>query len=161
MKTANSGASVNTRKGVIEFDFQDPIVVKDASLMLDLSGLSNGTSGTFYVWGIDDSSALEHFNEATAHYNTFSSIFETSIDGINNNSNHLYGNAMLGQFSVTTSDVGKTISFSSSALIDFINEDTDGVVTVILTRGSNNSTNTAFASRQHATLNPPRLLGSS
>ena len=49
------------------------------------------------------------------------------------------------------------MSFSSSGLIDFINNDTDDLVTLIITRVQTSAQAISFASREHVSFAPPLL----
>lgn len=165
---AGDGAGGDTRKGVIEFLKPDATPVRTASLALDVLGFADPgslTSATFLVWGVKEvAGCAEDFNESSADYRSFP-YFDSSGDGVINSGSCLYdGNlanvdaSPLGTFTVKSTDVGKTVTFSSQALIDFINSDTNGVITIAITSGTNSSSLvTTFAAKEHATRSPARL----
>lgn len=157
-----STGNYTTRKGAIEFETPgvDPAYITSASLLLDVSTFSSFSSA-FNVWGVKDGDGIENFNEATANYNFFAPPFDTSGDGIDNGDSALFQSTPLGTFTVDGtggSVVGDTVVFSNSALLAFLQSDTNGRSTFLLTRVVNSgSYNSNFASKEHATLNGPRL----
>jgi len=166
----NAGSGWATRKGLIRFVVPSG-AASSASLSLDVSLENNTTGGsstaTIYVWGIKDASAAscgESFSESSVLYGDLS-FLDDSADGVVDGSACLHdgdasqaGVQMLGSFTISGADVGTTVIFSNAALADFMSRSTDGVVTLALTRAENNGQlNTGFASREHATLNGPRL----
>ena len=64
---------------------------------------------------------------------------------------------LLGQFNVPAVDDPDLVSFSDPDLITFLNNDTNGVVTLLLRRTEAGSKNLSFASKEHATHAPPTL----
>jgi len=78
-----------------------------------------------------------------------------------NSENGFLGNApLLG--TVTEIDDGVEISLSNQALVDFLNTDTDGLVTIMMSKVSQTSANSTFVSREGAGVtypnaNPPTL----
>jgi hypothetical protein len=95
---------------------------------------------------------LETFSEhalTPSNSSLFASGVEEMID--------LAGVVNLGDITLSTADDGTTVEFTSQALIDFINADTNGYLSFVLRRLSDNAATSTFATREHATLNPPRL----
>ena len=165
VKKDGNGGGGNTRKTIIQFEFQRPPSIDDAALYLDLIDLSGKPSETFYVWGVKDGHAMEDFDETTTGYSDWTSILDNSGDGTNNNTNSLHdgdssssGAQALGLLYATDADINHTVSFTSDALIDFMQSDTNGRVTFILTRSSNSSAVSRFAALEHDTLSGPRLF---
>jgi len=170
VKKSGGGSAQNVRKGLIEFQalrFRK-MVAKNATLLLDVSGFNdNGglTRSKFWVWGIRDNTSWEDFDENTVKHVNYSSIFNQSGDGIINSSPNLFdGNLSkdnaqaLGTFTIWKSQVGQTTAFTSPALVDFINDNRNTRITFAITRYTDSgSLNTFFASKEHPTLNPPRL----
>lgn len=154
----NGGTHANTRKGVIRFEMTPGTKVEKATVRLDVAMYSQnvGTvpeSLNFLVFGIRDGAAAEHFDEAMANEATFSDEMDSSLDGVLNAAVDA-----LGQFTVKRNDVGTTVSFTSSALVDFINADTNGDISLLLIRVQYTPyLNFSFAAKEHATLEGPRL----
>lgn len=107
----------------------------------------------FQLWAIPDGGADEDFNETTLTFDTFdyaSSSLEGSID--------LSGLTLLVDSVADGSDglVDDTYTFSSVDLLNFINADTNGIVTFVLYRTSQSGVFSNFASRE-ASSGGPRL----
>ena len=165
----NNGASGKNRKTILEFANPGGHV-RAASLSLRVLNFSDPgslTSATFQVWGVRDgvSGCAESFNEGSAKNSTFPYL-DTSPDGVQNEHACLHdgdpstpGSAQaLGTFTVLKTDVGETVTFSSPALADFLNRDTNGVVTLAITADTNHSSLvTTFAAKEHSVGQPPRL----
>jgi hypothetical protein len=154
----NGGTHANTRKGVVRFEMTPGTKVEKATMRLDVADFYQdaGTikeSLDFAVFGIRDGATAENFDEATAHHMTFSAQIDGSSDGVVNSNVDA-----LGQFTVKRTDVGETVAFTSDALVDFINADTNGRVTLLLVRAQYTPyVNFAFAAKEHAHLEGPRL----
>ena len=165
VKRENGGSGSNNFKGILQFDYIPSNRTGDVTLYLDLvmfDRQSSGapTSATFYVWGLKDSYPQNFYEGMTAL-----GAFDSSGDGVHNGHSSLYdgnpsqsGGQAIGTFTVTSSDLHSTISFSNAGLTDFLATDTDGVVTLLLTRATDSShLMTAFASKEHHLNSPPRL----
>ncbi len=152
------GQDGTERKGFLEFDIGNGGDYMSVELMLDVSIFSGASSMEFHVFGIQDNDATEDLDEANALYTDFPYL-DGSGDGVENNSDAFYNDGVkLGSFIVTDADLNKTVAFSSDALNNMIDDDTNGKITLLITRNqTSNSMNSAFASTEHATLNPPRL----
>jgi len=157
----NSGpTSGTTRKGYIRFDTSAiNFTVGSASLDLVVSheDLDPPNKTTIHVYGITDQSLdLDTLDGSTtwanAPANDTSSAYAADLNEA----------ALLGNFEVTNADVaGTTISFGNRALRDFLNADTNGLVTLILGRnGGNNSANLLFAGDTHGSYAAPTLRAS-
>lgn len=166
----NNGASGKNRKAILEFANPGGGHVRSASLSLRVIGFSDPgslTSAEFMVWGVRDgmSGCAESFNEGSAKNSTFPYL-DKSPDGVQNEHDCLHdgdpsmtGNAEpLGTFTVLKTDVGQTVTFSSPALADFLNRDTNGIVTLAITADTNHSSLvTTFAAKEHSVGQPPKL----
>ncbi|TKD01545.1 hypothetical protein [Polyangium fumosum] len=154
----NGGTHANTRKGVVRFEMAPGTKVEKATMSLDVANYFQdvGTvpeSLNFAVFGIRDGAASESFDEATANDATFSNEIDSSSDGVRNSEVDA-----LGQFTVKRTDVGKTVSFTSDALVDFVNADGNGKITLVLVRAKYTPyLNFAFASKENTSLEGPRL----
>lgn len=163
VKRAKGGSGGSTRKAIIYFDNVYDGTVKDASLLLDLVNLGGSGNTSINVWGVSDDSGIEDMNESAMWYSHYSSwafgleVFNSSSDGVANSSSHLANSGeKLGTIEISSSDVGSTVSFTSTEFINFINEDTDNRIMVFLTATENDETAT-FASSESNTYNAPRL----
>ena len=158
-KLSGGGTGSTTRIGLISFEIDEGMAVKDAQLQLDVAVMNNGNQANFYVWGIKEGSSAEELDEDNANWWRYSSFFDGSLDGVDNSPFDFYNDgAALGTFRIDSNDLNQTVSFKSEALTDLINDDSNGVITLALTRVENNGQlNTGFASKEHPTLAPPRL----
>lgn len=132
----NQGASFS-RKSYIRFDVSGvDFETGTAELRLmqpdpirDFGGNANNLDYSFRVFGLNDGDAGENWLEAGINWNN-----APANDGSNGDS--VLGNAtLLDTFSLTGRGVdGGEILLDSDAIADFINADSDGLVTFILTR---------------------------
>ncbi|MDY0167380.1 MAG: DNRLRE domain-containing protein [Thermoguttaceae bacterium] len=135
----NAGPDPNTsnqylsRKTYLRFDL-DAVGALDTQIAwLELTAAS-GTSGTyaFDVYGLLDGHAGEGWTESgsgSITWNNAPGNDTGSLDGV------LGDDAVyLGQFATSGYSSGQVLQFGSQELIDFLNADTDGRVTLILTR---------------------------
>lgn len=158
VKLSGNGSGTTTRVGIVKLAIAQNIVAKSSDLLLDLSQLSGGSSAEFYVWGLIDS-GVDMVNLQNLTWSNWEGIVDGSIDGVDSTNTAIYGNEPLGTFSVDSSNIGQTVSFSSNSLNNLINDDTNGKITLLLTRVTNNNNlNSGFASSEHPTLQPPRLV---
>ena len=153
----NAGGGSTTRKGYLRFDLAAlPAQAIDASIMFDVALNNQGGGGTtpqeytVNVFGLDDAHAGENWVETGINWNNAPA---------NGSNNGVTGDAaLLGTFDVSDDAAGSSTLFSSPDLLDFINADTDGLATFILTRQVNNgSHNLIFASGEDGTLMAPTL----
>jgi hypothetical protein len=141
----------NDRVAVLRFN--NPLLgdyAQGAKLLLDPVAI--GGTFTFRVEGILETEGDEDFSEhalTPSNSSLFASGVEEMID--------LAGVVNLGDITLSSADNGTTVEFTSQALIDFINADTNGYLSFVLRRLSDDAATSTFASREHATLNPPRL----
>lgn len=156
----NTGGTSVTRKGAVRFAGVAAGTFADASLSMDVSYHTAGTkTSTVWLWGIKDgvSSCGEGFSESWLSYNDLP-FLDDSPDGIVNSSSCLHRPGALASVVISAADVGKTVTFRSAALVELLNANQNGNVTFVMTRQENDSDlDTAFASKEHATLSPPRL----
>jgi len=157
----NSGVpSGTTRKGYIRFDTSAiDFSVGSASLDLVVSheDLDPPNKTTIHVYGITDQSLdLDTLDGSTtwanAPANDTSSAYAADLSEA----------ALLGNFEVTNADeAGTTVTFGNRALSEFLNADTNGLVTLILGRnGGNNTDNLLFAGDTHGSYAAPTLRAS-
>ncbi len=156
----DSGGGSTTRKGYLRFDVSSLSgLYSGAELSLETStnnpGGGNATppqSFNVEVYGLDDGNPGENWAEGAIVWNNAPA---------NNTSNNELGAgaAFLGSFTVPANAAPDTVTFSSPTLDAFLNQDTDGNATVILTReGGSSSANLAFSSKE-GSLTAPTLSG--
>lgn len=157
-------SSINTRKGVIEFETNgfDLQYVTNATLTMTIVAFDNPFTTDYWVFGINDLESVENFDEATATYNTFKPPFnevdDGSNDGVDNTSPILFNSGNpLGVFNVaSTNVVGNKCTFTIP--IAFIKADTNNRLTFIITRSFEDGTfNSDFASKENLSYDGPQL----
>ena len=166
----DSGGGSTTRKGYLQFDLselQNPISEAELELVVSTNNQGGGSQepANFLVnvYGLED----DFVPGPGILGNDWS---EAELDWANapaNGANNAITSdaVLLGQFNVTDSDVvGTVMNFGQSdaatqqSLLDFLNADTDGLVTFILQReGGNSGNNLGFASRENGLLTAPIL----
>jgi hypothetical protein len=147
------------RKGYVRFDTSAiDFTATDASLDLTVSDetLLSAEIATIHVYGITnqslDSVALDsNITWANAPANDTASGYKADLSKA----------MLLGSFTYQGNEpVGTVKTFSSSAFIDFLNADTNGLVTFVLGRtdpGAGKDRNVIFAGDTHATYAAPTL----
>lgn len=124
-----------TRKIYLRFDLSsitEPFTA--AALNLTVADNNNGTAGvassfSVAVFGLNDSASGQSWGESSITWNN-------APGNINSGSSFdAQATVFLGNLQITTSDIGGTeVTFSSSALLDFLSADTDNLVTIMLAR---------------------------
>jgi len=158
----------NNRYGLVRFSHSSTAPVSEASLELTVANFSTTLLGSntahIAVWGIVDGWGCgEAFNEDNATDATLSAVLTSYV--VDPSSACLYdGNANtedkqpLGHITVDQSQVGQTISFTSDALVKFIEANRNGRITFLLEQELDiDSPVTKFASKEHTSLAPPTL----
>jgi len=146
--------SATTRKGYIRYDTSAiDFIAGSASLDLVVSEEIITSTQTIYVYGVTNQSL-----DAVALTNGLPWANAPANDTSSARAADLNEAVLLGSFSVTTShNAGTIISFRNQALSDFINADTNGLVTLILGRNDGGTANLLFAGDTHASYAPPTL----
>jgi hypothetical protein len=173
IQVKNVGNSYTTRKGLIRFDVPN-VVAGSASLSLDVSWVANSAgpaTATMFIWGIKDDAApscQEFFSYGmlgtNPNYNNVP-FFADNSSGVDVSSACLHDAdpsqayvQPLGTLTISASDMGKTVTLSNAALTSFMSQNTNGIVSIAITRAENSSTlESYFASREHTSLKGPRL----
>ena len=138
MKNADSGTQYLSRKSYLRFDLGavDGLNAQDATLELTASS-SPSTAYTFNVYGLFDGHTGENWTESgtgSITWNNAPGNDTTSLDGA-----LVSETVLLGQIVTTGYSAGDVLQFTSQQLTDFLNADTDGQVTLILTRDTQSS----------------------
>lgn len=147
---ANSGF---TRKGYMRFDVSSLTTdVEFASLDLQIASIQNQDK-IISVFGLTDES-LDNWDPNTTDYAN-----APGNDVSSGAAADLSEATFLGTlFSPSATVAGDILSFSSAALTEFLNADTNGLVTIFITRsGGNLSRNFLPAGDTHPTFAPPTL----
>lgn len=132
------------------------MILTNASLRIDQISEGTGTNHEIYVAAISESASAEKFDESSLTPST-SDVWSSSTDEAVN-FDKIIGNAPLGSFTIASSNNNKTVTFDGAALRDAIRADTNSVLSLVLYRTFDHTSTDTFASKEHATLNPPRLV---
>lgn len=114
------------------------------------------------VFGLNDDVVGQNWNETGITYDNAPGLAQDGIIGDDNDIDPSE-TTNLGTLSPDTGNTGEETTLSSTALTNFLNTDTDGLVTLILVRDPQTpiddmrTGNHDFASKEHLTLDPPRL----
>ncbi|NQT37220.1 MAG: PEP-CTERM sorting domain-containing protein [Planctomycetes bacterium] len=133
---------------LLRFDISDsPDVISNA--MLDLTRFSTYNTGPYHIHGLNDSENADDWGEGTITYMnapglTFAGVGREDVD--------LTKAPLLGMGSAAT----VAQSFSGAALDSFLNADTDGLVTFILTPDANGN-GIQWGSKENGALAAPTL----
>lgn len=127
------------------------------SAVLELTDFPHGAQrvgGNFKIFGLKDSENADNWGESTITYQNAPGLTFPSGSGFASDEVDLAKADVLG-----TAAHLSVSSFSSAALITFLNEDTDGLVTLILSDTVVDGFTAFFwASKEHATLAAPTLV---
>jgi hypothetical protein len=152
----DSGTGLLQRKAYLRFDIDsvaDPIEGVRLELVYVSHQYCSASPSTYNVYGLNDGHVGESWGESTITWNN-APANDNSGDGV------LPGQAsLLGTFSVNFSTMSPSgvVLFSSSAFLDFVQSDTNGLITLIVTRQQRNLCNEHFASKENATFAAPTL----
>lgn len=153
VKYTGTGVTDTSRIGYLYFEvgsLLDPI----GSASLNLTPTTNNTDVGSTPWTVQiyalANESLDNWIESGAGSITWNNSPGHDAGSTSFNSDAIY----LGDLSVPAGITGTSYSFSNQALVDFLNTDTDGRVTFMLTRTSTPSSgfNLGFASKEHANL---------
>lgn len=167
MRNTTTNASYTGSVAVIRFKVKQTDIAKDVKLQLDVSAFTEALTCGFHLWGLADSAgSKQSITEEAAAWSSYSGLLNTSEIGVNTSSSSIFDGDTtttakdpLATITLTQADLGKTVTFSSAALVNFINADDDGDVTFFITRTlRSNSFDTQFASRENVNYSPPRLI---
>lgn len=151
----------NSRKGYLRFDFGSTLeTVTDATLDLYYSGTNTGIGNkpanpsTYTVYGLNDGHLHENWSETGITWNNAPGNITSSSSGFNSSET-----TYLGTFDINfnTTSAGDKVSFTSQALINFLNDDSNGLVTLLLSRKQANFSIEYFSSKEHTLLPDPTL----
>jgi hypothetical protein len=155
----DSGSGFINRKGYLRFDLTEiNDIIVDVSL--ELTFVSAGGSGianpsTYYVYGLINGHTGKNWDELTITWNNAPANNQGSGNGF------LAAEVtFLGSFdlAVLSAEVGDKVTFTSNELINFLQKDTNNLVTLMLTREQRNFSNEHFASKENATLAAPTIF---
>ncbi len=162
--SSDGSSNVNlsaSRKIYIQFNLSGlSQSIANASFSLVDEGGSGGNpvSGlqTFNIFGLNDGVSGENWTESTLTWNNAPANNTTSRSGVTSSA------TLLGQFTINgTGNQGDLIQFSGASLDSFLNQDTNGLATLIVSRDTFHSDHSGFihtfASREHPSLAAPSL----
>ena len=143
------------RKGYLKFDISSLPNTTFTNVRLSL--FSAGTFGTAYndftigVYGIDDSAGLDGWDEATLNlYNAPAQ--DSSSNGFTADAEFL-GNIIISKDSHT----GDGYALANQAILDFINSDTDGLITIAVNIDTETNFQMTFATKETDIYSYPML----
>lgn len=150
---ANNNDNDFSRKTYLQFDVSGIGTAETANLQLTipnpvpaLGSNNNDLTYTFNVFGLNDGVTAEDWDESLLTWNNAPGNDITSRNLLNSDA------TLLGTFTVTGRGApGEVIDFTSFELIDFLNMDTDGLATLILTRATVQTSDTVvhvFSSKE-------------
>ena len=147
-----------TRKSYFRFDLSElPASVTNAEIVLSVTTPDDPCSPTtphvINVFGLSDLASSELWNEDLISWSNAPGNDTNSGNGVTAAATPLGSFANQCQFLIQ----GAQISFSSSALADFINSDTNDVVTIIFTDGSQISSSIGYATKENQKQHAPLL----
>ena len=165
LRVRNSKNLGDARKTYLRFDLASlPASIQtatDATLGLQVAPAEGQSPAdkiwTFNVLGLRDGAAGEDWSEKTANWNDAPANNATSATALTGDA------APLGTFTVVGNGVaGQAVSFSSPALLRFLQSDRNGEVTLVIARqeasdGAGNDVMHIFASKEAKTPAPPVL----
>ena len=157
--SGNQGST--TRKGYIRFDtsaITDTVVEASLDLTVSLIDAAIGDSDqTIYVYGLTDETQ-DSWNPAAMTWanapgnDTESAYLADLSEAV------LLGTFQLDYNGDKAAPVGTVVGLSNQAIIEFLNADTNGLVTLFLGRtGTNGNKNLLFAGDTHGSLAEPTL----
>lgn len=157
-----------SRKGYVRFDlagvpFDTAGELADAALTLNFVASGVGSTAAdetyqFSVFGLNDDAAGQGWAESGIVWDNAPGNDPTSHDGVNADA------TLLGTFMLTGQGLGP-LEFSSDEMLDFLRDDSDGLVTFIVTRntpqngpgGVGDSYSHAFASKENPDVSAAEL----
>jgi hypothetical protein len=165
LKACNWPNLEHARKAFLRFDLSAlPSKIKDAksaTLNLTIAPAEGKTPAdkvwTFQVSGFKDGGTGEDWSEGATTWDNAPANDAKTASGVTEAA------TLLGTFTLTgTGEAGKTVSLSSPELLKFLQNDSNGIATLIITRveaGDSSTTNVVheFASKENGALAAPSL----
>ncbi len=154
----NNSNNYLSRKSYLRFDLNAMEGLKTKEAALELTAFS-GASGsyTFDVHGLLDGHTGESWGESSITWNNAPGNDTASLDGV-----LATETVFLGQISATGYSAGQVLKLASQDLIDFLNTDSDGQVTLILTQFTHSNDyfahSNSFYSKEGSLAFAPRLV---
>jgi len=145
-----------------------PLPVENAAIDLTTSSFNYSIPATtFEVYGLSDGHSGENWqegDECSADATSSAHITYNNAPG-NDNSDTVNNDVLasevtpLGTYTKSTAPFNMVDKFTSMDLVDFINLDTDGLITLIVVPddASFQNNNSFYASKEHSTLDPPSM----
>ncbi len=163
-----STSAGNSMKTYLRFELPaDFGTATSATLTLVRTRVASATVNLYYnLYGLNDGAAGQDWAETTS-YVTAPATVQAGLTWNNAPANSTTNTFTSDATSLVTlvqlpmgnngGIVGSSHDFSSQALVDFINTDSDGVMTLMISRVNTTSAYDSFAANEHATYAPPTL----
>ncbi len=145
----NAGVDSFERFGLVRFNLTN-VALPISSVALEMDATDVGGNFTFRLFGVKEAVSDENFNEANLTWLN-SALTDGSDDGFFNTKVEV-----LGDFTLSSSDTA--VSITSAAMQNFINADTNGRLTFLISRLSFSNTPSKFASKENGAVAGPRLV---
>lgn len=155
---SSSSLSAVTRKAYMRFDISaldGPTATPETKLLLDVRSMNGneGNTHNFSVYGVNDNVAGQAWDETTITWNNAignNTGTQTTLDATEA--------TLLGTFSVADGTADTDLIFSSALLDAFLLADSDGLITLAITRTTFTGTaNSSFYARENANTDGPQL----
>ncbi len=158
----------NSMKSYMRFELPaDFGTATSATLTLVRTRVASATVNLYYnLYGLNDGAAGQDWAQTTS-YVTAPATVQAGLTWNNAPANSTTNTFTTDATSLVTSVmlpmgnnggvVGSSHGFSSQALVDFINTDSDGIMTLMISRVNTTSAYDSFAAYEHATYAPPTL----
>lgn len=154
------------RKGLVAF--RGPVNTSIVDAKLELTVAQINSNANFLIYGVRDSWAAlmdgtscpaENFDENIKYNNSSLSFLDGSDGGVVAGSPCVFGGKPLGTLAVPKSKLNSSVTFTSSALVNFLQENANTPVAFLIVRAvSDKGDDTVgFASHRHTSLPAPRL----
>ena len=155
IKCGGATPSSVTRKVWLRFPMSAGTNIVAAELRLTLANvIATNRPFTYKVYGLREGNSGENWSESAVNW----------MNAPGNNLTNSVGMdetlvSYLGTFNTTTNNraVGATIAFSSLALRDFLNQNTNGLATLMVSAYTDDVNVESFASKENGTLAAPAL----
>lgn len=144
------------RVGLVSFSGMPPSSPIDANLTLHVARFDGTAAATVHVYGIRDASRTgnaacgEDFAEGALKYAHLASLDHTESK-VAAGSGCIFGGAPLGDLRISRSQLGQTVTFTSPALVSFLQENQTSRVTFLLVRANadKGAGEIGFVAREH------------
>ncbi|MCA2660661.1 MAG: DNRLRE domain-containing protein [Microcystis sp. M049S2] len=152
---AIKGDSTVIRKGYLRFDLNSINKSNISNAIFNWTYVDNNSTpplSSYSVYGLNDGNAGENWNESTITWNNAPA--NGGGNTIDSSQTTFLG---LFSFNPTSTPFGTIISFSDPKLVSFLQNDTNNLATLIITRDNFNVSTQNFAGKEATQFAPPTL----